>query len=189
MAGSKFVSKIRKSVYGMIVKGFGDSLDTVIRADGDGQRPSELYATYKVSITEDDGLSEIRYQKDGNIHQYDRFFINVSVQAYGKGAMDAMHDLRTRLKSKSFKDQCAIDFRDAELCAVILDTGSITDLAELLESTFDERAQMDLRLSLTQVTIDCGQDEKGLAIKKISFGGTLQTPENEIEIKETEIVN
>ena len=185
---------LREAVHECLVSAFGDTVTCVIRQDQNGQRPELTYAAYKMNPYEQSGSPEYIYPVSGNIKQIDRYEIVISIQTYGRDAMSAMFDVRRKLKTKSFKDACYIAFCEAGLNASLLDATDILDVTQVIGTTFEQRAQMDLRLAYAQVTEDVGQDCKnpGLAVEKMVIGGNLERADddpNPIETKQITVID
>lgn len=165
-------NKLREAVHSCLDNAFDDLVTCVIRMDQNSQRPELTYAAFKMTPYQQEGEAEYIHQDDGNIRQVDRYEIVISLQTYGPDALSAMFDAKRKFRGKSFKEFCYIAFTNAELCASIKSVDSILDITEVIGTTYEQRAQMDLRLSYAQVTIDKGVCGTGLDIKKLE--GTLE---------------
>jgi hypothetical protein len=129
--------------------------ETVIFAEQGKPRPSTPYLTAKVGNIVSFGQDDRRGMTDPGAPSYatqtyrgDRE-INVSVQAFGSGAMDLARAAANALRTETTRAQLAT----AGLChrGVV---PAVNELTELLETDFEERAQFDATLAFGEEYTD-----------------------------------
>ena len=126
-----------------------------IFADQEGDRPPRPYGTIKVLSSVALGLGEVELEESG-IQIIERlrevFELDVSIQAFGRDAMDVLAALKTHARRPS----TTIGSVGGVLLG-FLSAGEVRDLAEVVSAGWEGRAQCDFRFSARfdcELTID-----------------------------------
>lgn len=137
----------------------------VMRANQAGSRPpvSEIggpspYATILINPGPAfEGQDEERYVANGNdlnVQTVGQKELVLSINIYRKGARNLMAKLQKRLQTRIFRDEIYSKALALGFELIIIEALSSQDLSELLQSNYEERAQMDVALrtisSITQ---------------------------------------
>lgn len=103
----------------------------------------------------------------------------VSIQAFGDCAVSILEELQIKLESPNVVST----FRQSDADIAVVGRGSITNVSELMETGYEERASMDVTFnSAKQIDVDVktievveyeGEIEDG---KTLEISGTVETP-------------
>lgn len=151
---------IKDALYTWFKKTSG--LDSVIWADQDGPRPARPYATLRLitGAVKLGGQDNLRVNESGVFYLNGPREITVSINVMGVSALDILTTARD-----SLDDPSVIDDLEADGIAIIED-GSPQNITELLETGFEERAQMDLKIGF-----QAERDSTAVVVTKISLNG------------------
>jgi len=132
----------------------------VMRANQSGTRPpvneSDEPAPYATILLNPgptfEGQDEERYAINGSgvkVETVGQKELVLSVNIYRKGALNLMARLQKLLQTRIFKDTIFLKAKGLGFELQIIDALSSQDLSELLQSNYEERAQMDVALRTT----------------------------------------
>lgn len=131
---------------------------TVIRANQKGPRPARPYASLNFlnpSNRLGNSIDQQRATDAGLVAAEGMRSAVASINIFGDNALDTMAAVRDSLDRADVQEV----FEDGEIAH--LDEGPITDLTELQETIYEERAQMDLTLSFVASSeVDVGTIEE-----------------------------
>jgi hypothetical protein len=117
--------------------------------DESGPRPSLPYVSIKIiSGPVKEGFDDIRQDADRNFTVEGHRLFTLSINIWGRDAHEKMSILRD-----GFERPSACDFFNARRIALVT-YSNIINLTGLRETSFEERAQMDVRIRAVSVTKD-----------------------------------
>lgn len=122
-----------------------------IREDQAGPRPeSGNYGTIKLTPpVQMEGHDSENYVQNGNKVQVEtagQRELTLSVNLYRENANQIMTKLQSRIQSRSFREKARLLATSEGQAFSFIDALAIQDLTALLESNYEERSQMDVRL-------------------------------------------
>lgn len=122
-------------------------------------RPSQgIYSTIKIiNGPQADGLDEERTKDvDGelNIETLSQSALTVSLQCFRAGASSALAAVRAGARTRSFSERLKALSKLKGFELVLVDVLGMQDLSSLLQSEYEERAQVDISLRLVESTVD-----------------------------------
>lgn len=159
----------RAALHAWMVAGTGLPAGRVIWANQAAPRPQTPFAEInpRMSIRRLGAYDEERpTATPGTIARVTHLRLGVSCHLYGAGAMDLMERAREYLDTHAARAL----FEPAGLS--VLDRGEVRDITKLLETQYEERAQLDLVIGLaTTATEDVG------FIQTVDLTTTVRSPD------------
>lgn len=163
---------VKSAIRGWFLPATGLADGAVIWANQTGPRPAVPFAeiNFRAGITRLGAYDEERLDPNtaGNIIRVAQRKLTVSCHTYGPGAIALMETAQEALDTYAARSALASGG------LYVSDRGKIQDLTKLLETTFEERAQLDVVFALAAIT-----NENVGAAAQISINGTFTNPDGQ----------
>ncbi len=155
-------STIKSSLFNWLNTEFGGGL-TPIFARQNSPRPQKPYATIQLQSLSMMGQDELRSIDDSGIATIGgQRKMTIDLNIYGPDALGLMHQAQSSLSKQSVLDA----FYESEIA--IWNVGDAKDLTALLETNWEERAQMDVFIGFANNI----NDDLGI-IEKVDLSGQI----------------
>lgn len=150
-----------------------------MRSNQASERPVGTYGTINISAGPSfEGQDEERFQEDGEnlkVETTGNRDLTLSVNVYREEAFDKTALIKKKSQTRFFKQNFSMEAEKAGLDLTIIDALTIQDLTSLLQSDYEERFNVDIRLRTVDSIV-----ENIDPIDETTFEGTIKNEADEI---------